>query len=165
MNKNKLIILIVAIITAFGWQYSDKLIKQSKNHETITASSDATDNSQIDDDTKTAAFEQKLKEAHQNNQSNLQIEGKGIVSKVLLDDNKGSRHQRFIIRLNNGQTILIAHNIDLAQKIKNLRKGDTVKFYGEYEWSKQGGVIHWTHKDPSQKHTDGWLEHQGQIYQ
>ncbi|EEZ38985.1 hypothetical protein VDA_000130 [Photobacterium damselae subsp. damselae CIP 102761] len=33
-----------------------------------------------------------------------------------------------------------------------------MQFYGEYEWNHQGGVIHWTHKDPKQKHPDGWLK-------
>ena len=59
----------------------------------------------------------------------------------------------------------MAHNIDLAPKIKGLKKGDTVGFNGEYEWTEQGGVIHWTHHDPAKHHVDGWLEHQGQRYQ
>jgi hypothetical protein len=62
-------------------------------------------------------------------------------------DNQGSRHQRFILKLNSSQTLLIAYNIDLAPKIKNLKVGDHVNFYGEYEWNSKGGVIHWTHHD------------------
>ena len=84
---------------------------------------------------------------------------------VLRDDNEGSRHQKFILSLDNGLTILVAHNIDLAPKIENLRKGDMVEFFGEYEYSAQGGVIHWTHRDPNHRHEDGWLKHNGKIYQ
>ncbi|MBL7004112.1 MAG: DUF3465 domain-containing protein [Gammaproteobacteria bacterium] len=69
-----------------------------------------------------------------------------------------SRHQRFILRLANLQTILIAHNIDLAPRIKKLKVGDIVEFYGEYEWNKKGGVVHWTHKDTKNKHVHGWLK-------
>lgn len=103
--------------------------------------------------------------AFANQKSDLQVSGQGIVSKVLPDDNKGSRHQRFILKLANGQSLLVAHNIDLAPRIPNLRSGDLVQFYGEYEWSHKGGVIHWTHHDPRGQHVGGWLQHQGQRFQ
>ena len=103
--------------------------------------------------------------AFANQKSDLQVSGQGIVSKVLPDDNKGSRHQRFVLKLVNGQTLLVAHNIDLAPRIPNLQSGDAVQFYGEYEWRHKGGVIHWTHHDPRGRHVGGWLQHQGQRYQ
>jgi len=89
-----------------------------------------------------------LKNAYNNQKSDIQVRGSGKVYRVLPDDNQGSRHQKFILRLRNQQTILIAHNIDLAPRIHKLKVGDTVKFYGEYEWSNRGGVVHWTHNDP-----------------
>jgi len=89
----------------------------------------------------------------------------GTVSRILTDDNEGSRHQRFILRLDSGRTLLVAHNIDLAPRLAALREGDTVSFYGEFESNPQGGVIHWTHNDPQGRHTAGWLEHNGRRYQ
>ena len=112
-----------------------------------------------------SANDSQLKRAYQNQQSDLQVQGHGHVSRLLADDNKGSRHQRFILKLQNQQTILIAHNIDLAPKIHNLRVGDRVDFNGEYEWNKKGGVIHWTHHDPANRHEGGWLKHHGKVYQ
>lgn len=106
-----------------------------------------------------------LVNAIKNQTSDIQVHGQGRVIKVLRDDNKGSRHQRFIIRLDSGQTILIAHNIDLAPRIAELREGDNVEFYGEYEWNSKGGVVHWTHLDPAGRHPAGWLKHHGQTYQ
>lgn len=106
-----------------------------------------------------------IADAYENRRSNLQVEGSGVVARVLFDDNKGDRHQRFILRLATGQTLLVAHNIDLAPRISALKEGDTVDFFGEYEWNDQGGVMHWTHKDPRERHIAGWLRHKGRVYQ
>lgn len=95
----------------------------------------------------------------------LQVQGAGVVKKILPDDNKGSRHQRFILSLKSGQTILIAHNIDLAPRISAIEVGDTVEFNGVYESNDLGGVVHWTHHDPAGRHENGWLKHQGSTFQ
>jgi hypothetical protein len=91
--------------------------------------------------------------------------GSGEVIRLLPDDNKGSRHQRFIIKLSSGQTLLIAHNIDIAPRVENLNIGDTVSFFGQYEANDKGGVIHWTHRDPKGQHMAGWLNHKRKMYQ
>jgi hypothetical protein len=106
-----------------------------------------------------------VREAFENRKSDVQVHGKGRVVKVLPDDADGSRHQRFIVRLDSGQTLLIAHNIDLAPRIEGLRTADEVTFFGEYEWSSKGGVVHWTHADPLDRHPAGWVSHRGQRYQ
>lgn len=111
------------------------------------------------------ANDQVLTSAFQNRQSNLQVGGTGVVVRMLSDDTSGSRHQKFILKLSSGQTLLISHNIDLAPRINSLRKGDTVNFYGEYEWNSKGGVVHWTHHDPRGNHVGGWLKHNGATYQ
>ena len=97
-----------------------------------------------------------LAQAYTDQRSNLQVEGRGTVERVLADDTNGSRHQRFILRLDSGQTLLVAHNIDLAARLAGLEVGDVVEFRGEYEWSDKGGVIHWTHHDPQGRHPGGW---------
>jgi len=112
-----------------------------------------------------ADSEQRLSNAFKDKHSDLQVAGKGTVIKLLADDLKGSQHQRFIIKTNTGQTLLVAHNIDLAPRINTLKVGDSIEFYGEYEWNKHAGVMHWTHKDPKQRHIDGWLRHDGLVYQ
>ena len=105
-----------------------------------------------------------LKNAYENHQSDIQSQGSGTVIRLLPDDNEGSRHQKFILKLDSQQTLLVAHNIDLAPRVPNLKVGDRVQFYGEYEWNKKGGVMHWTHKDPNNKHPHGWLKHNGKTY-
>ena len=97
--------------------------------------------------------------------SGAQVTGAGQVSRILGDDSIGDRHQRFILRLPSGQTVLIAHNIDIAPRIEGLNVGDTVSFHGEFEWNDKGGVVHWTHHDPQGSHESGWLKHAGRTYQ
>ncbi|MGR0278131.1 DUF3465 domain-containing protein [Marinomonas dokdonensis] len=110
------------------------------------------------------ANDAQLKQAFDHKISDLQVQGEGVVIRLLSDDTKGSQHQRFILQLDSKQTLLVAHNIDLAPRINRLGVGDKVAFYGEYEWNKHGGVLHWTHKDPRGKHPHGWLRHKGRQY-
>ena len=108
---------------------------------------------------------QSIAAAYRDHASNTQVAGSGQVVRVLSDDTEGSRHQRFILRLDSGQTLLVAHNIDLAPRVVGLSDGDAVEFNGEYEWNSQGGVVHWTHHDPRGAHVAGWLKHNGRTYQ
>jgi len=98
-------------------------------------------------------------------QSDIAIEGEGEVIKLLPDDTRGSQHQRFVLRLASGATLLVAHNIDLAPRLEALQVGDRLRFAGEYEWNERGGVLHWTHADPRGQRAGGWLELHGRRYQ
>lgn len=109
--------------------------------------------------------DQVLADAFRSQRSDFQIQSQATVTKLLADDNKGSRHQRFLARLNSGQTLLITYNMDLAPRIADLKEGDSIEFSGEYEWNPKGGVIHWTHRDPNGRHFAGWIKHAGRIYQ
>ncbi|MEX0733271.1 MAG: DUF3465 domain-containing protein [Steroidobacteraceae bacterium] len=112
-----------------------------------------------------AAKTDRLANVYAGQQSGVQVAGGGVVTRILGDDIVGDRHQRFILTLDSGQTLLIAHNIDVAQRIESLREGDSVSFSGEYEWNDDGGVVHWTHHDPQGQHEAGWLRHRGRTYQ
>lgn len=86
------------------------------------------------------------------------------VIKELRDDRDGSRHQRFLIELETGRTLLVAHNIDLARRVP-LREGDDVRVRGQYEWNERGGLLHWTHRDPDRDQARGWIEHAGARFE
>lgn len=86
------------------------------------------------------------------------------VMKLLPDDRDGAEHQRFLVRLDSGRTLLVAHNTDLADPVP-LAEHDTVTIRGQYEWTEKGGTLHWTHHDPDGRHEDGWIEHLGVRYE
>lgn len=91
--------------------------------------------------------------------SNVEVETGGRVVRLLPDDREGSPHQRFLLRVAGGTTVLVAHNLDLAPRV-SLMPGDSIELRGEYEWNAKGGVIHWTHPDPDGRHDGGWIRRQ-----
>lgn len=103
-------------------------------------------------------------EAFRTHASDVQLTVAGHVTKLLPDDTDGIEHQKFIVRLSDGATLLVAHNTDLARRVP-VREGDFVEIHGEYEWSAQGGVMHWTHRDPKGHHEGGWIMLQGKKYE
>ncbi len=108
---------------------------------------------------------QVLIDAFKHKKSDIFVEGAGVVKKLLADDNKGSRHQKFLVSISPEQTLLFAHNIDLAPRVEDLQIGDALVFKGEYVYNPKGGVIHWTHRDPQTQQTIGWIKHNGKIYE
>ena len=102
-------------------------------------------------------------QAFKNEQSKVWVKTSGQVTKILSDDNDGSRHQRFIVRLLNGINVLIAHNIDLANRVP-IALEDNITLSGRYEWNAKGGVIHWTHRDTKGKIPGGWIKHKSITY-
>lgn len=146
----KLLILALAIGAVLFWQ------RHQDTSAPITDSGAGVE-SAARDDAIAAAFDAR--------QSGIQVAGAGTVSRILPDDDDGSRHQRFILQLASGRTLLVSHNIDLAPRIETLREGDSVSFNGVYEWNDRGGLVHWTHHDPQGEHEPGWLRHNGQVYE
>ncbi len=142
--KRSTFLLIITVVIGIAWQQDLPLLNFSAHAQ---------------------SSDELIQKAYQNNQSDVQVKGKGTVIKILSDDLKGSRHQRFILKLKSGQTLLVAHNIDLAPRINGLAKNATIEFYGEYEWNSKGGILHWTHRDPAGRHAHGWLKYNGKMYQ
>ena len=160
LSIGAVIALLIAAYLGLDLQQSQPLIPSASDTTTETLHSEPNlEPSQATDDL------DRIARAFQQRQSDLQVRSSGQVIAVLPDDHEGSRHQKFILELPNGQTVLVAHNIDLAPRIQSIQKQDQVEFYGEYEYSDKGGVIHWTHHDPARKHVAGWLKHQGRTYQ
>ncbi|AWA48171.1 DUF3465 domain-containing protein [Acinetobacter junii] len=155
IQKNNLVIVTIIVVLIAAYVGID--LKQNNLNDNVVQTS-IVEEAAVDD-------QHKIMQAYKQQISNIQVQSKGEVKAILADDNDGSRHQKMILKLENGLTVLVAHNIDLAPRVEGLRKGEIVEFYGEYEYSPKGGVIHWTHHDPQGKHVDGWLKYQGKSYQ
>ncbi|HEY6065034.1 MAG TPA: DUF3465 domain-containing protein [Thermoanaerobaculia bacterium] len=106
-----------------------------------------------------------VERAFEGRRSGVPVEGRGTVVRILPDDEAGSRHQRFIVRLDAGGTVLLAHAIDVAGRVSPLRVGDELSFRGEYVWNPKGGLVHWTHRDPVGRHAAGWIRRGDRIFE
>lgn len=101
--------------------------------------------------------------AYLNQQSGGMVEVSGQVIRILTDDKEDLQRQKFVIRMQNGQSLLVIHSIVDAEQVPiSIHNEVTVR--GEYSWTEPGGLIHRTHRDHSAKRRHGWIEHQGQKY-
>lgn len=106
-----------------------------------------------------------LAAAFRDHRSGIQVTASGRVTRALTDQQGPSGpHQRFIVRLANGQTLLVENNLTVGRRVP-LQTGDTVRIHGEYIWNAEGGLVHFTHHDPDRSHEGGWVEHDGVRYE
>lgn len=103
--------------------------------------------------------------AFDNHKNLASVTVSGSIVSILSDDTDGDRHQRFIIKLSNAQTVLIVHNIAIAPRVTSIAITESIFIHGEYIWNSEGGLIHWTHHDPTGTHEDGWIQYRGKTYQ
>jgi hypothetical protein len=92
------------------------------------------------------------------------VEGALKVRKLLADDDDPPRHQRFLTDTPDGHSVMVAHNIDLSDRVP-LEAGDTIEVRGEYVWTEQGGKVHFTHAPQYGKFNGGWIKAGGKKYE
>jgi hypothetical protein len=86
----------------------------------------------------------------------------GIILRLQPDTGETLRHQHFIISCSEQHTLLVVNDISVGQRVP-ARPGIHVVIRGIYVWNAQGGLIHWTHHDPSGAQ-GGWILFDGRIY-
>jgi len=99
-----------------------------------------------------------------NQKSKVEVTVVARVKKLLPDDTRGLQHQKFLLILTNGTTILVANDLTYGQRVP-IEPGDVVKVHGEYVWNRLGGLVHWTHRSDTPRHESGWIEFNGKLYQ
>lgn len=95
--------------------------------------------------------------------SNIIVETEARVVLLLPDIDDLGKFQEFKIELENGHVLRILHDLDQANRVP-LAVSSKIRVRGEYDWSVDGGVIHWTHDDPQGLREGGWIEYMGQVY-
>lgn len=110
------------------------------------------------------AEQMQILSAQQQRASNMEVTVTAPVRKLLPDDTEGLPHQRFLLELANGSTVLVAHNTGEAPRVP-VQAGDQVTVHGEFIWNKKGGVLHWTHHSDNGRHEGGYIDYQGRRYQ
>lgn len=101
-------------------------------------------------------LEPEAEEAFAGHLDQVMLTTRGAISKVLEDDHEGVAHQRFIVTLPSGATLLVLNNLERAYRLP-VGVGQNVEVRGQYRWNKHGGLMHETHHDDRTKHQDGWI--------
>jgi Protein of unknown function (DUF3465) len=163
MTLNKIIAVAVFSIVAATWYYHQPADRRSPIAQAPGPGSGWPDGP--DSAAQHATFGDQAARALADRANGRMIAVQATVQRLLADDRQGSPHQRFVVRTASGQTLLVTHNVALAPRLDGLRPGDTVSIFGEYIWNIQGGLLHWTHRDPGGQHAAGFIDWQGRRYQ
>lgn len=153
-----LVAIVLVLLGGLGYLGRDLVLPDEASSTGTSAADRSTRTTRADEG------ERAILEAFAAKRSNLLVEVRGRVKRKLADDTEGSPHQKWILELASGHTVLVAHNLDLAPRVP-LEAGDELLVRGEYEYSREGGVLHWTHDDPKGKHPGGWVELRGKRYE
>ncbi|HMT93135.1 DUF3465 domain-containing protein [uncultured Thiothrix sp.] len=151
------IIVITLFLLVAAWQYFSGQASQPPTQATTNTSVD------LASSTTPAKTLAQLRAAANDPNAKFWTHIQGTVIKNLKDDQEGDRHQKFLVEVAQDLTLLVSHNIDVAERVP-VREGDLVNVQGEYVWNNRGGVIHWTHHDPKGRKAGGWIELKGKRY-
>jgi len=95
----------------------------------------------------------------------VQVYAKGKIIELLADDLKPPYlHQSYIMEVENGRNpirLVIVSNLEFERIPVTI--GDEVAVCGEF-LRVQGGMIHWTHYDPKNKHPHGFTILNSEVY-
>lgn len=108
--------------------------------------------------------DKQLQTAIQNKKNAYFVEAANLsVTQLLPDDTQGLPHQKWVATLSNGLKIQIVYNLNMGLKVP-IKVGDKFAVGGQFIWTDQGGLVHWTHEDPKQVRPDGYVMYNNVIY-
>jgi hypothetical protein len=79
---------------------------------------------------------------------------------------RSGMHELFRMQSDDGVDLEIADNVSIAARCPVV-PGDRIEVRGEFSPAYADGspLVHWTHRDPCHRHTDGFIELDGRRYQ
>jgi len=100
--------------------------------------------------------------------SHIEVTASGSVARILGErPGPSGVHEGFLLHLRGsegrGLTVRVEDNVDLTGPIP-MRTGDDVTVRGEYIYDPRGGLIHYTHRDPRNRHPGGFVRVNGRLY-
>jgi len=104
-----------------------------------------------------------VQDAFQYRKTDIMAEVSGDVVRILALSREEPSAQQFVIRLDNGQNILVVHSRRAGGEVP-LSIGSRVTVRGQYQWSETGGIMRYTYYDPTPRRRHGWIDYQGERY-
>lgn len=98
--------------------------------------------------------------------SRQEVLARGTIAGMLGEaQGRSGVHEGYMVQLDGRCDLLvrIETNVGITGPIP-LHRGEPVIIKGEYEYTATGGVIHWTHHDPSGRHVNGYVQAAGKFY-
>jgi hypothetical protein len=99
--------------------------------------------------------------------SGVEVIAQGTVLGVLgTNEGPSGEHEGFLLGLKQDCDLMlrVETNVDITGPVP-VQDGQVVTVKGQFEDDAEGGVIHWTHHDPSGRHVAGYVEIAGKLYQ
>ncbi len=160
----KLILLFFLVIAPALCLHACSKQSTADSTAVLPDSSQAT-NYQVADETPGQLFSQEqVLQAQSQRAKKVEVLFSARVKRLLADDTRGLPHQQFLLQLDNGSTVKVAHDTKYAPRVP-IRAGDILTIKGEYIWNQKGGVVHWTHRSDTPRHEGGYIDFAGQRYQ
>jgi hypothetical protein len=78
---------------------------------------------------------------------------------------RSGMHEHFRVRSDDGVEVEVADNVSIARPCP-VKPGDHIEIRGECTRAYADGspLVHWTHRDPRQRHPDGFIQLDGRRY-
>ncbi len=158
------LVTMLACIFLFGTACSSQKAPSEFGEPRASNAEQSTPSASPDASTRPQVGQEQLLAAQSACSKKVQVLFSAPVEKLLPNDRHGTPHQRFLLQLSNGTSVLVAHNTKMAPAVP-VQAGDVVVIKGEYIWNEKGGVVHWTHHTDTRRHEGGYIQFNGQTYQ